>query len=129
MEVGALRCDGIPTDEMRNGQIVATLIDVASGCQSVEAAQFVLEEYGDGQTQGKFPFRGLNAGVEWLRAKRCPTVNALHDFCRSRLALIAVLTGCYEELARTVAFKVIIDTVLCIQKNSTQASSQMCSWS
>ena len=55
MEVGILRLDGVPTDEVRNRQIVATLIDVALCLQSVEAPKFVLEEGRDGHTKRYFP--------------------------------------------------------------------------
>ena len=68
MEVGTVCLDRVPTDEMRYGQAVSTLIDITRSPKSGESIELVQEESGDGQAQGKFPFRGFYASVEWLCA-------------------------------------------------------------
>ena len=119
MEVGILRLDGVPTDEVRNRQIVATLIDVALCLQSVEAPKFVLEEGRDGHTKRYFPFRRLFANVEWLGAKRSPTVNALHHLQWSRHTSVSVLTDSHDELARAIAFEIIIEAI-CLDRHDEE---------
>ena len=69
MEVRSLSLDGVPTDEMRYGQIVATLIDITFCLQAVETTEIVQEESADGNAKRQFPLRWLVASFEWLDAK------------------------------------------------------------
>lgn len=66
MEVRVLCLDGVPTDEMRYRQVVATLVYVALCLQTIEADELVLEESGDGHTEGELPFRWLLTDIEGL---------------------------------------------------------------
>ena len=52
MEVRVLRLDGVPTDEMRHGQAVAALIDIARRLQATEAFELMLEECRNGHKKG-----------------------------------------------------------------------------
>ena len=66
MEVRVLCLDGVPTDEMRYRQVVATLVYVALCLQAIEADELVLEESGDGHTKGELPLRWLLTDIEGL---------------------------------------------------------------
>lgn len=48
MEVGCGRANGVPTDEVRNGQVVATLIDISSEHAAIQGSDVVAEEDGVG---------------------------------------------------------------------------------
>jgi len=48
MEVGGGSADGVPADEVGNGQIVATLIDISSERAAIQGGDVVTEEYGVG---------------------------------------------------------------------------------
>ena len=64
MEVWSLGLDWVPADEMRYGQIVATLIDIAFCLQAVESIDFVQEESADRNAKRQFPLRWLVASFE-----------------------------------------------------------------
>ena len=112
VEVGAFGRDGVPADEVRYGQEVAAFIDVACGCQSVEAVELVEEECGEWQPKGKFPWGRGEACVEGFCAERSPAVDGLHHFGWCGLTLVATFACCHKQLARAVALYIIIYAVV-----------------
>ena len=48
MEVGGGSADGVPADEVGNGQVVAALIDIAPERATVQGNDVVTEEHGVG---------------------------------------------------------------------------------
>ena len=45
MEIGGGGAYGIPADEVRNGQLIATLVDITPECKAIQTGDVVTEEY------------------------------------------------------------------------------------
>ena len=70
MEVWRGGADGTPADEVRDGQKVATFIDISLDRTTIQTGDVMTEEDGVGDAQSQFPAGRLFLGVERRTAQR-----------------------------------------------------------
>ena len=93
MEVGGGRTYGIPADEVGNGQVVATLVDITPEFEAIQRGDVMTEEYGVGDAEGQLPAGGLFLSVEGGAAQGGPTVNEAGNLGGCQLAVVATLAN------------------------------------
>ena len=111
MEVGMVAIDGIPRQEVRFGQFVATLVEVGPHRHAARMAQMVRSHHVKWDDEGYFPGLSSILFLERLAAKGGP---ALHVVVVDSCHLLAPL-ACHAagdiHLPCRVAFEVVVGAV------------------
>ena len=108
MEVGGGGANGIPADEVGDGQFVTTFVDITPELEAIQAGDVVAEEYGVGDAEGQLPGGGLFLSVEGGAAQGGPTVDEAGNLGGCQLAVVATLANAQQQGAGAVAFYIII---------------------